>query len=128
MAESIRVLLDQNVPRIIAEWLRQLRPEWTVFHASDVGLAAQPDHTLFAWAQAHQAIIVTYDEDFADRRRFQNRSHSGIIRLRVWPTTIEETESALTRLLAEVPDDDLVGALVIVGRTHIRIRTRKSSE
>ncbi len=47
-------------------------------------------------------------------------SHAGIIRLRVWPTTIEETQDALERLLAEVPDAELAGALVIIDRDAIR--------
>ncbi|MDH4154420.1 MAG: hypothetical protein OEV01_11600 [Nitrospira sp.] len=49
-------------------------------------------------------------------------SHAGIIRLRVWPTTIEETQNALERLLAEVPDTELARALVIIDRGAIRIR------
>lgn len=69
MAESLAVLLDQNVPRAVAAWLR-----------------------------------------------------NGIVRLRVWPTTTEEVQGALERLLAEVPDHELSGALVIIGRTHIRVR------
>ena len=44
------------------------------------------------------------------------------IRLRVWPTTIEETQDALERLLGEVPDEELARALVIVDRETIRIR------
>jgi predicted nuclease of predicted toxin-antitoxin system len=65
---------------------------------------------------------VTFDEDFADQRSFPMGSHSGIIRLRVWPTTIEEIQDALERLLAEVPDAELAGALVIIDRDAIRVR------
>jgi predicted nuclease of predicted toxin-antitoxin system len=71
-------------------------------------------------------MIVTFDEDFADQRSFPIYRHHGIIRLRVWPTTVEETQSALTRLLEEVTDSELSGALVIVGRRRIRVRTSGS--
>lgn len=77
---------------------------------------------VFAWAQQHQAVIVTFDEDFADRRSFPLGKHYGIIRLRIWPTTVEETQLALERLLREVSDQELCHALVIVGRTRIRVR------
>jgi len=80
------------------------------------------DGELFAWAQQRQAVIVTLDEDFADQRTFPLGSHAGIIRLRVWPTTIEETQDALARLLAEVPDSELARALVIIDREAIRVR------
>jgi hypothetical protein len=65
---------------------------------------------------------VTFDEDFADQRSFPMGSHAGIIRVRVWTTTIEETQDALERLLAEVPDAELAGALVIIDRDAIRVR------
>ncbi len=125
MPESLRILLDQNVPRGVAVWLRGLRASWRVHHATEVGLAAKSDRDLFAWAQARQAVIVTFDEDFADQRSFPVGDHHGVVRLRVWPTTTEETQHALERLLAEVPDDELAGALVIIDRSHIRVRTRR---
>ena len=122
MPESLAVLLDQNVPRAVAAWLRSRRPAWTVFHVSEVGLDSQPDARVFQWAQERRAVIFTFDEDFADIRAFPVGVHHGIVRLRVWPTTIEETLNALGRLLEEITDDELAGALVIVGRTRIRIR------
>jgi hypothetical protein len=70
------------------------------------------------------ALIVSFDEDFADGRSFPARDHHGIVRLRVWPTTIEETEQALARLFSEVSADELTGSLVIVDRSKIRVRSR----
>ena len=122
MPEALTVLLDQNIPRAIAPWLRAHRPQWTIYHTSDVALSGRPDEEIFAWAQQRHAVIVTFDEDFADQRTFPTGSHSGIIRLRVWPTTIEETQDALERLLADVPDTELAGALVIIDREVIRVR------
>jgi predicted nuclease of predicted toxin-antitoxin system len=120
--EALTVLLDQNVPRAIAQWLRSRRPQWTIYHTSDAALSGRPDEELFAWAQQRQALIVTFDEDFADQRTFPLGVHAGIIRLRVWPTTIEETQRALERLLGEVPDAELARALVIIDREAIRVR------
>lgn len=65
---------------------------------------------------------MTFDEDFADQRSFPVGNHWGIVRLRIWPTTIEETQRAIDRLVREVPDEELSRALVIVDRTRIRIR------
>jgi predicted nuclease of predicted toxin-antitoxin system len=123
--EALTVLLDQNVPRAIAQWLRAHRTQWTIYHTSDIELSGRPDEEVFAWAQSRQAVIVTFDEDFADQRSFPIGSHAGIIRLRVWPTTIEETQQALERLLSEVSDAELGQALVIVDREAIRIRRHR---
>jgi hypothetical protein len=49
-------------------------------------------------------------------------SHAGVIRLRVWPTTVEQAEKALDRLLDSVDDGDFVGSLVIVDDQRIRLR------
>ena len=119
---SLAVLLDQNVPPHVAGWLRSRRPDWLVWHVSDVGLKGATDDTIFHWAQANGAIVITFDEDFADTRMSPVGSHAGVIRLRVWPNTIEQTEAALERLPEFAEDGDLVASLVIVDDQRIRIR------
>ena len=119
---SLRILLDQNVPRTVCEFIRHSRPHWVVRHVADVDLWGASDFTILAWATADTSIVVTFDEDFADARMFPVGSHSGVIRLRVWPTTIERTEAALARVFREVRDEDLPGSLVIVDEARIRVR------
>lgn len=118
----IRFLLDQNVPQEIVAWLQEQRPGWLIEHVNQIGLRGQPDRDIFLWAQANQAIVVTYDEDFADVRMFPLGSHWGIVRLRVWPTTVESTQAALQRLISLVPVEKLRGSLVIIDPSKIRLR------
>ena len=121
------MLLDQNVPRAVGLWLMTLRPSWHVTDVYDAGLAGESDEHILAWAQGNNAVVVTFDEDFADLRMLAGRKHSGVVRLRVWPTTIEEAQAALSRLLEAVPDEDLPGALVVVDNKRIRVRRSQSS-
>lgn len=74
--------------------------------------------------QDRGAVIVTFDEDLADQRLFplEEGEHAGVVRLLVWPTTAEETRSALDRLLEHAEEDELRTALVIEGNRKIRIR------
>lgn len=51
MPEGLTVLLDQNVPRAIALWLRARCPAWTVLHANEIDLAGESDQVVFADAQ-----------------------------------------------------------------------------
>lgn len=118
------ILLDQNIPRDIAAWLKSQRPDWTVRHVNDVGLTGKADVEIFLWAQKESSIVITFDEDFADTRTFKLGAHCGIIRLRVWPTTSEATMSAIQRLLASVSDEQLNGSLVIVDQNRIRLRPK----
>lgn len=95
--------------REVAQWLRTFRPLWTVQHTSEVGLQGKSDESIFCWVQQDGSLIITFDEDFADRRAFPLGDHHGVVRLRVWPTTIEEMQRALERLFAEVAEHELSG-------------------
>jgi predicted nuclease of predicted toxin-antitoxin system len=119
----MRVLLDQNIPHPVAEWLRQLCPDWTVWHVYEMGLGGASDATIFQWAQAQQAAIITSDEDFADVRVYPPAMHWGVVRLRVWPTTVEVIQEAISRWIAYLGASSAKGRLFIVGRRSIRERS-----
>jgi len=125
---GLRILLDENVPMAVAASLRRRQPNAEVFHALEVGLQGSADPDVFRWAQDNECIIVTFDRDFADRRGFAAGEHCGIVRLRVRPTTVEVITQALSRLLESVDDQALRGALVIVGRRHVRVRPGTPSD
>lgn len=119
---SLSVILDENIPPSIADFLHSRRPQWEVVHVRDIGLRGSSDATIFEWAQRHGAIVITFDEDFADTRMYPAGTHAGVIRLRVWPTTIEQIEAALDRLFNSTGDDQLPGSLIIIDAQRIRIR------
>ena len=106
----------------VSSWARETQAKWAPLHA---GLAGAADGAVYAWAQGQGAAVITFDEDLADRRSFAVGDHCGIVRLRVWPTTPEDTMAALHRLLEEVTEDELHGALVVVDRICIRVRPRR---
>lgn len=115
------VLLDQNLTRELVPWLRQRRTDWTVHHASDLALGTATDEEIAEWAQAHDAFILTENGDFADRRTNPPGRLPGVIRLRVFPTTLEIQQEALERLFKEFSDADLVGSVAVVDRRKVRL-------
>ncbi|MBU0543810.1 MAG: DUF5615 family PIN-like protein [Proteobacteria bacterium] len=102
--------------------MREQYPHWLIYHVNDLGFQGKPDSFLYKWAQEHFAIVITYDEDFADSRMYSLGKHHGVIRLRVWPTTIEKTKEAITRLLSQVQEKDLSNSLIIIDNHKIRVR------
>ncbi len=118
----LRLLLDQNVPVDLGDWIRDRQPTWLVWHVKGLGFEGQPDEVLYRWAQREEAIIVTYDEDFADARMYPLGLHHGVIRLRVWPTTTEKTIEALERLLNQLPIEEWHGSLITIDNQKIRVR------
>ena len=122
--QPLHLLLDQNIPEEIARWLRGKCPAWRITHVKETKLDGRPDSEIFRWAQANRAVVISYDEDFADTRSFPLGSHHGIVRLRVWPTTVEMTQLAIERLLTQVSESDLQGNLIIIDREKIRLRCK----
>jgi predicted nuclease of predicted toxin-antitoxin system len=122
--EALHLLLDQNIPEEVTVWLRPRQPNWRISHVKEVQLAGHSDPDIFRWAQSNRAIVVSFDEDFGDTRTFPLGSHHGIVRLRIWPTTVEMTKTALDRLLAQVPPGDLPGSLAIIDNQKIRLRRK----
>jgi len=119
---TLCVILDQNVPPALTKYLTIQRPDWIVLHVRDIALNGATDQAIFEWAQRHEAIVITFDEDFADTRMYPIGTHAGVIRLRIWPTTTEATEAALSRLLSTTSDSALPGSLVVIDNQRIRIR------
>lgn len=64
------ILLDQNIPPLVCDFIRELRPLWKVVHVDQVSLPGATDRVIFDWAQRGGWIVVTFDEDFADARMF----------------------------------------------------------
>jgi predicted nuclease of predicted toxin-antitoxin system len=118
----IRVFFDQNIPFAVVTWMKKQCPGWFVEHAKTLGFEGQPDDFLFRWAQEHDCMVVTYDEDFADAHFHVFGQHHGVVRLRVWPTTVERTIDAMARLLSSVEPSDWQGSLIIIDNNKIRIR------
>jgi len=119
---TLSALLDENIPPEVANFVRRQKPMWTVRHVCDVGLRGATDDEIFRWAQANASIVITFDEDFADARMYPAGTHAGVVRLRVWPTTIESVIEALRRLFESADDSELAGSLVIIDERRIRIR------
>jgi predicted nuclease of predicted toxin-antitoxin system len=106
----------------VRSWLAQvLSGSCVVRHVVELGLATATDAEVFRAAQDSRSTIITFDEDFADQRLFPIGHHFGIVRLRVQPTTAEVTCEALARLFEIYKPASLVGKLVIVQTSRIRI-------
>ena len=119
---SFKILLDQNIPLATADWLRLQKPAWSIQHVKELGFSGRSDEFLYQWAQREGAIVITYDEDFADARYYPLGQHHGVIRLRVWPTTTEKTIEALQRLLWQLPPKEWHNSLIIIDNQKIRVR------
>lgn len=80
----MRFLVDAQLPPALARWLAERGH--TAEHLFDLGMADAEDRDVWAYALRLGAVIVTKDEDFAERRA---RADSGpsIVWIRVGNTS-----------------------------------------
>ena len=83
----MRFLVDAQLPPALARWLAE--QGHVAEHVFDLGMASADDRLIWAYALQVGAVIVTKDEDFADRRA---RAGSGpaIVWIRVGNTSRRE--------------------------------------
>jgi len=118
---SLEFLVDEDMPRSTARALRQAG--YTALDVRDIGLRGHSDADVFAYAQAHNLVLVTADKGFSNVVAYAPGTHAGLIVVRVpneLPT--QRVNEELLRALSGLQGETLQGLLGIVevGRTRIR--------
>ncbi len=80
----MRFLIDAQLPPALARFLES--QGHVAEHVADIGLRHADDSPIWAHALAHQAIIITKDEDFPHRMR-QGKASPVIVWLRIGNTS-----------------------------------------
>ncbi len=120
----MKLKLDENLPFDLATMLREIGHDVEDIVAE--GLGGKSDPTVFEAATDEKRVLLTFDMDFADIRRFPPEGHHGIIVFRLqdqrWPSLLKAVRLVLERqILVESAE---VG-LVIVSESRIRQRRPK---
>lgn len=58
----MRIIVDQQLPPILAGWFRDQGLD--AVHVRELGMAATPDHAIWAEAVREAAVVVSRDDDF----------------------------------------------------------------
>jgi len=115
----MKFLLDQDVYATTARFLEELGHE--VVPVARVGLARAADDELLRVAQEEGRILVTRDRDFG-ALVFVKLLGSGVLYLRVLPSTQNAVHGELARVLAIYSDKELSSAFVTIEPDGHRIR------
>jgi predicted nuclease of predicted toxin-antitoxin system len=84
------------------------------------------DEALLALAYEEQRVLVTEDKDFGELVFVRRLPHPCIIRL--VEMQLAEKVAAVRELIEHHPDELLEGALIVVTRKRVRIRSREREE
>ncbi|MEI6084192.1 MAG: DUF5615 family PIN-like protein [Verrucomicrobiota bacterium] len=115
----MKFFVDQDVYALTTSHLRSLGHEVLTAHAA--GLSAAADSRLLAFAQEQGRLFVTRDRDFGGLA-FVERKGSGIIYLRLLPSTVQSVHGELSRVLQLYSAADLEHAFVVVEPGRHRFR------
>lgn len=116
----MRLLLDQNLSPQTTAFLSDLG--YNVVDARQLNLLGASDAEILRCAQQEGRIVITFDADFADTNEYPLGTHAGVIRLRIFPQTLEILHPVLERELAELVKANIAGCLVIIDNWRVRIK------
>jgi len=92
----MRFLVDAQLPSALARWLAA--QGHVAEHVSAIGLSSASDSMIWDYALEHSAIIVTKDEDFAQRKVMAPKG-PAILWLRIRNTRKQQLLSRFAVLL-----------------------------
>jgi predicted nuclease of predicted toxin-antitoxin system len=115
----MKFLFDPDVYAITAHYVRALGHD--VVLAADIGFSRADDEELLKEAQAQERIFVTRDRDFG-HLVFVRGAGSGVIYLRMLPSTFDEVHTELKKVFSEYSIEDLSRAFVVVKAKGHRFR------
>jgi predicted nuclease of predicted toxin-antitoxin system len=122
----MKFLLDHDVYGATARFLTGLGHE--IVQVARIGLAQAEDEDLLKVAQAQDRLFVTRDRDFGGLV-FVNALGSGVLYLRILPSTQNAVHQELARVLTMYTEEELKKAFVVIepGGHRFRKLTSKDS-
>ena len=120
----MRFLLDQDVYAVTARFLADA--EHDVVLVAQIGLSQASDIEILRTAEEQSRILVTRDRDYGNLV-FVQAIGTGVIYLRILPTTVNAVHNELARVLEDYSEVELVRAFVVVEPDGYRFRKHRSS-
>ncbi|CAN5135359.1 hypothetical protein BH20ACI1_BH20ACI1_12530 [soil metagenome] len=115
----MKLLLDQDVYEITARFLIGL--EHDVVRVAELGMARASDEENLKKALELNRIFVTRDRDYGNFV-FVKGIRSGVLYLRILPSSINQVHEELERILNLYDEDELKSAFVVVEANKHRFR------
>lgn len=115
----MKLLLDQDVYAVTAKFL--IDAGYDVVLVAQLGLERATDEEILQTAQEQNRILITRDRDYGNLV-FVRRLGTGVIYLRVTPSTMNAVHQELSQILQTYSEVELTGAFVVVEPNGHRFR------
>jgi len=118
MPEILKLYLDQMIRLDVAVALRD--EGYDVIRASEIGQARSDDSEILQKAITENRVLITLDDHFGDWVILPLSKHSGVVRVKVHPTTSKSTLELLLPLLRNHSSDQFRDHLVILSSKQVK--------
>ncbi len=115
----MKFLLDQDVYAATQRFLSDLGHD--VVRAAELGLSQAADKQLLAVAVEQSRILITRDRDFG-ALVFVNALGSGVLCLRLRPSTLKTVHEELARVLKLYGEEELKKVFIVIEADGHRLR------
>jgi predicted nuclease of predicted toxin-antitoxin system len=116
----VKIFANENLFEPIIDYLRSLGHD--VLSIRDAGLSGISDDEVYRRACNENSVIVTMDKDFSRMFRFPPERCGGIIVVKIYKHTVDETLSMFKKFYKSIQGKDMVKNLVIITPEGVRIR------
>ena len=107
----MRILLDEDVYAVTGRFLKALNHK--VISVQELGLSGCADEVILHSDMEHRAVLITRDRDFG-HLVFVKGLGSGVIYLRMLPSTLIAVHDELKRVLERYGSEELERSFVVV--------------
>ena len=118
----MKVFANENLFEPIIDYLREIGND---VRSVREGLSGISDDEVFELACKEKRVIITMDKDFSRIFRFPPEKCGGIIVVKIYKRTVEETLKILKKYYKGVSEQDINSNLVIITPDGVRIRRTK---
>jgi len=119
----MKILANENLFEPIIEFLKNLGHD--VSSIRDAGLSGISDEEVYQLACKEKRVIITMDRDFSRMFLFPPERCGGIIVVKIYKRTVDETLEMFKRFYRLVKEEDVIENLVIITPDGVRIRRSK---
>ena len=116
----MRLLADMHISPRTVEFLRTLGHD--VVRVSDILPPQASDKTIVSHADENDRIVLTQDLDFSAIIALTGRQSPSPVSLRLGSSRVEHVNTVLAKVLPEVKEQLLGGAIVTVEDQRVRVR------
>lgn len=116
----MKLLIDHDVYKITIDFLKQHGHDVVI--AKELGLHTASDEELLEKAKTTDRLLITRDKDFGMLVFLKKEICSGVICLKVTPTTVHDVNNELLKILGKCTETDLKASFCVIEPYRYRIR------